>query len=280
METKMIRLLSKDKQVRIFMIDNTSLVSNLIEQQKINKVCQETLAKTFTISNLLCGLLEGNQRLSIQMVCSNSSESIRCEVDSSGNVNGYCSKALLESKPDTIAELIGGRGYIRITKGSETGSMYTGCVDMPYQNITEDFSNYFRKSEQLYTAFQCYYDCDKSQKVVRSRGFLIQLMPFAPEEHLTKWTGWIDEHKMMIEQLPLEQLIPKVFKAADIMAIQPIRLFCGCSREMFYGMINSLGEKELSDIISKKQTVEMNCGICGKSYSFPYNEVAGLIMGG
>lgn len=62
--------------------------------------------------------MKDGQRLSIQVNTSNILEYIRCDVESNGNVRGYVSDALksLKLKAGNIAELIGNRGFIRVTK--------------------------------------------------------------------------------------------------------------------------------------------------------------------
>ena len=75
-----------------------------------------------------------------------------------GNIRGYINDALLNAPLDNInnlsvEELIGDKGYIQVLKDLGMYSIFTGITDMPYGNIVDDFSYYFKQSEQTDSFF-------------------------------------------------------------------------------------------------------------------------------
>ncbi|QDY46611.1 hypothetical protein FK545_18510 [Planococcus glaciei] len=61
-----------------------------------------------------------------------------------------------------------------------------------------------------------------------------------------------------------------------LLAIAPVNFFCGCSKEMFYGMLYSLSEEEIKRSIERKEDIEAFCHICGKTYTFEQKEMQQL----
>jgi molecular chaperone Hsp33 len=88
MKATITKLITNDKQARIYILDNTDLIHELVSLENFNIISKEALSTTFTLSSLLCGLLKDKQRVSIQINTSTPSKYIRCDVDSYGNVRG------------------------------------------------------------------------------------------------------------------------------------------------------------------------------------------------
>lgn len=69
----------------------------------------------------------------------------------------------------------------------------------------------------------------------------------------------------------------ELFKDVQVIGYSPVQFYCGCSKEMFYGMLQSLSKDELIDAIEKKEVIEAACQICGRTYQFYSNEMEGLL---
>ncbi|BAE82937.1 33 kDa chaperonin [bioreactor metagenome] len=282
MKTTMMKLMTKDRQARIFLLDSTALIRELLKKQQLDPVTKEALATTLTMSGLLCGLMKDGQRLSIQVNTSNPLAYIRCDVEANGNVRGYVSDELEghRAKACNIAELIGNRGFIRVTKDIGMGSMFTSTVDMPYQTIVEDFSHFFRKSEQTETVFR-YYSCyNEESEILYSRGILFQPLPFAESELLARWSEWMDQndHKFRVPDLDAgERGLSDCLLDADLVGVEEMQLFCGCSKEMLVGLLYGLGQDELAEAMRQKQDLEIVCSGCGKKYVYNAKDIVSLL---
>ncbi|MDP4146910.1 MAG: Hsp33 family molecular chaperone HslO [Bacillota bacterium] len=53
----------------------------------------------------------------------------------------------------SVEELIGDKGYIQVLKDLGMHSIFTSVTDMPFGNIIDDFSYYFKQIEQIDTIF-------------------------------------------------------------------------------------------------------------------------------
>lgn len=278
MKATITKLITNDKQARIYILDNTDLIQELVSLENFNIISREALSTTFTLSSLLCGLLKDKQRVSIQINTSTSSKYIRCDVDSHGNVRGYASEDLIYNKENfnSIPELIGNKGIIKVTKDIGMGSLFTGIVDMPYKNIVDDFSNYFLKSDQVETAFRYYYK-EENSKTLYSRGILFQPLPFCNPDLLSNWLDYIDRNKCLFDNSYFNP--NTILPNTKVVGTQQIQLFCGCSREMFLGLLFSLGNEDLTKALNEKQNIETVCNICGKKYIYDENDISLLVNG-
>ncbi|MDR0269031.1 Hsp33 family molecular chaperone HslO [Paenibacillus sp.] len=282
MEATLAKMMTKDKQARIVFLDNTLMVRELIGERPIDPICAEALATSFTISSLLSGLLKDGQRLSISINTSEPSAYIHCDVNSDGDVRGYATEAFVnnENKKTKVSELIGDKGVIRVTKDIGMGSMYTSAVDMPYKNITDDFSHYFMQSEQVETFFRYELGTDHNDHILYSRGMLFQLFPFAEKELFEKWKQRIDDNKPRFNAESLqtdEKTLHALFPDADVMELGMVRLFCGCSKDVLIGLLFGLGLEELENAIVRNQEIEIACSTCGKSYAYDSRDLRVLI---
>lgn len=105
-------------------------------------------------------------------------------MDSTGNIRGYINEALLNEPFNNISdmsiqELIGDRGCIQVMKDLGMNSTFTGITDMPYGNIVDDFSYYFKQSEQTDSFFSINIVYNENAEIILSRGIMVQLLPGA-----------------------------------------------------------------------------------------------------
>ncbi|GAB2552587.1 hypothetical protein GCM10026983_20490 [Gracilibacillus alcaliphilus] len=144
MNSEIIKTLLFDKQVRLFLTDNTELVRSIVNTNTRQLIAKQALAKAVSGMSLLSASLKDNQRLSaIFMLRTNK---LFADTDAQGNVRGYISKRSSfhpEVTSSTIKEWIGNHASIRMIKGFEM-QQFTGITEMPYKNIDDDLSYYFR----------------------------------------------------------------------------------------------------------------------------------------
>jgi len=139
---------------------------------------------------------------------------------------------------------------------------FTGITDMPYGNIVDDLSYYFRQSEQTPTFFSLPIEMEESGNIIGSRGVMAQLLPGAP-------IGLIERIK--------DDLHCFHFDDMQVAGKEPVRLFCGCSKDMLAPMLRSLDKEELTACHAAGRSIETVCHICGKAYHFQPEEIAGII---
>lgn len=222
--------------------------------------------------------------MSLQITLSNPLHKIFAEAEANGNVRGYLNKELLRSsdtEEKSMQDLIGPSGMIRVIKGSEM-NQFTSITDMPNQHITDDIANYFVQSDQTPTYLYSDIQLDNEASLLSSHALYAQLLPGAPPQLLSEVKMIVKANPDIFSKLNAEEAsdseeaLTQLFGDAKIIGHSSSQFFCGCSKEMFYGMLYSLSEEEIKRSIERKEDIEAFCHICGKTYTFEQKEMQQL----
>lgn len=286
MKNYILKTLAYNKQVRIFFMENTDMIKEICNHENLIKPLKTALGKTVSIAALISGTLKGNQRVSIKINATNRNHKIFADVDSMGNIRGYINDALLNAPLDNInnlsvEEIIGDKGYIQVLKDLGMYSIFTGMTDMPYGNIVDDFSYYFKQSEQTNSFFFVNMVYNENNEITLCRGIMAQLLPGAPISLIDTIKEIIYENQSILSNLGerdnFKEIPYLLFRDIEIIEQYPIQFLCGCSKEVFYPMLYSLNKEELVDAYKNKRSIEIACNVCGKKYSFSPEEIKNLV---
>jgi len=286
MQNQIIKALIFDKQVRLYILDNTTLINEIISLNKQNhRILNTALGKIVSGISLLSATMKGEQRLSATFTVGNPGYRIYADADSHGNIRGYTGQnPLMVECPESISmeEFIGQKATIRMIKGTNM-NQFTGITDMPYQNIDDDLSHYFRQSEQVETLIETNLDFGNDNSISYSYGMFAQLLPGAPRHLLKEVKEKIDTNSKIfknlkdMEDIQIEQLLKNYFSDSQVIGQNQVQFSCGCSKEMFYGLLYSMERKDLLEYIHDNKSIESSCHICGRSYLFSPSEVKLLL---
>lgn len=285
MQSTLIKALICEEQIRLYFMDNTQLLRDTFAANKeLPESLKLMLGKTVSAMSLLSGTLKGNQRMSLQVTLNNPRHKIFAEAEANGNVRGYLNEELLrfsEIEETSMQDLIGPSGMIRVIKGSEM-NQFTSITDMPNQNITDDIANYLVQSDQTPTYLYSDIQLDNRASLLSSHALFAQLLPGALPHLLSEVKTIVKANTVIFSKLNVEETsdskeaLTQLFGNAKIIGHSSSQFFCGCSKEMFYGMLYSLNEEEIKRSIEKKEDFEAFCHICGKTYTFEQKEMQQL----
>jgi molecular chaperone Hsp33 len=285
MNNYILKTLAYNKQVRIFFMENTELIKEICNHKDISKSLKNALGETVSIATLMSGTLKGNQRISIKISASNRNYKIFADVDSMGNTRGYINDAFLNAPLAdigdlSIEELIGDKGCIQVMKDLGMHSIFTGITDMPYGNIVDDFSYYFKQSEQTNTIFSVNMVYNENNEITLCRGIMAQLLPGAPCCLIDNIKEIISENQWILSNFKESENFNEIpyllFRDIKVVEQCPVQFLCGCSKEAFYPMLYSLNKEELVDAYENGRSMEIACNVCGKKYSFSPQEIRNL----
>ena len=114
-------------------------------------------------------------------------------------------------------------------------------------------------------------------------GYLIQLLPGAGEDVITKVEGGIyaapSVTNLLKENSDPAVLLKTVLSDFDmeILSVDPIEYRCYCSRERTERALLSLGSKELEDILREQGKADLTCQFCDRIHSFSGEELRRMI---
>ena len=82
----------------------------------------------------------------------------------------------------------------------------------------------------------------------------------------------VDSVVTTVEEKEAEDLLKEYFGDIEFQTYYP-EYKCLCTREYVSGILISLGEKELRDIIEKEGSIKVDCQFCDKKYIFTEEDV-------
>ena len=158
-----------------------------------------------------------------------------------------------------------------------------GTIDLLGGEIAEDVAGYFVESEQIPTACALGVLVDRDQSVKAAGGYLIQLMPGAGEDVITKVEGGImaagPVSALLDKNDDPEQLLRDVMSDFDLKILEtcPVSYKCYCSRERVERALISLGRNELEQMLAEQGGCQLTCQFCDAVYDFSAEDLKGLL---
>ena len=119
----------------------------------------------------------------------------------------------------------------------------------------------------------------KDNTVKQAGGFIVQLMPFAEEDVISRLeqnlAGVHSVTSLLEEGRTPEELLQVILDGFDIEFNDktPFRFYCGCDKKRVEKALISIGKKELQEMIEEGKEIEVNCHFCNKNYTFSVDEL-------
>ena len=172
---------------------------------------------------------------------------------------------------------------MRIIKDMGLKEPYVAISDIDYSNLPNDISAFFYNSEQIPTVISLAVECTNDGKILCAGAFMVQLLPNADEDFITKLERKAEAIRPMNELMKggmsLERIINLLYDDMDteddslveeyeILEEKEIKYSCDCSAERFQKGIMTLGKDELKHIFEEEKEIEAQCQFCGKKYKF------------
>lgn len=221
--------------------------------------------------------------LTIQIQCQGPAQGLTVTADSAGHVKGFPRVPVVELPPNALGKLdVGGAlglGVMSVIKDMGLKEPYVGQIALQTGEIAEDLTYYFATSEQIPSAVGLGVLVDKDCTVRQAGGFIIQLMPFTPDEVVDALEKRISEipsvTQMLEEGLTPEQILERILGdfGLEFTDTIPAAFQCDCSKERVARAIATLSKKDLDDIIKDGEAIEVKCQFCNKAYHFDVDEL-------
>lgn len=285
-----VRALSAEGFVKAAAIRSTEMVRRGRQIHKTTPTATAALGRALTAVSLMGNMQKvENGSVTLQMKGGGPLGTILCVADAIGNVRGYVQHpgiSLLEKyqgKLD-VGAAVGTDGMLTVVRDLQMKEPYIGSVALVSGEIAEDVTAYFAQSEQTPTACALGVLIDRDQSVQVAGGYLIQLLPNAPEGVAERLEKGIQEAgavtAMLAQGLSPEQMLKTVCAGMDVEFLEttPVAYRCYCSRKRVKSALISLGEQELHEIVEKGETVQVGCQFCDTDYAFSPGEIQDLLQ--
>ena len=288
MNDYIIRATAANDQIRAFAAVTTEMVETAREHHNTSPVATAALGRLLTAGAMMGSMMKGEKDvLTLQIKAGGPLQGITVTADSQGNVKGYvgnpdvCIPANSKGKLDVAGAV--GPGFLTVIKDMGLKEPYSGQVMLQTCEIAEDLTYYFATSEQVPSAVGLGVLMNKNNTVRQAGGFIVQLMPFAEEDVISKLEQNVQKinsvTNLLEEGHTPESLLEKVLEGFDVQINEKMdtRFHCNCSKERVETALISIGRKELNEMIQEGKPIEMNCHFCNTNYNFTVEELKEIL---
>lgn len=289
MSTKdgIVRAMTYDGYVRISAVVTTEAVGEAQRRHGTYPVATAALGRVMSSALLLSWGLKGEGNMTLRVLGDGPLGGIIVTANAFGDVKGYVQEpqvdvALNEQGKLDVGGAIG-KGDLYVTKDIGLREAYTGSVALVSGEIGDDVAQYLLDSEQTPSLVAVGVLVNPDLSVAASGGIIIQAMPDAPEailEELAQKLEGVQPVSTLVHNGDgPKELIGHYLSGLSINYLEemPVQFNCQCGREKIGGLLKSLGQEELKDILAKEGQSEVICHFCNEVYLFERNELEGLL---
>ena len=290
MSDQLVRAISKDGFVKAAAVSTRELTERARQIHQTSPVATAALGRLLAAGSMMGSDLKGEgASVTLRIKGDGPLGTLLVVADNQGNVRGSVQnpQADLPIRADggklDVGGAVGHSGTLTVIKDLNMKEPYVGSVELLGGEIAEDLASYFVESEQIPTACGLGVLVDRDRSVLRAGGYLIQLLPGAPEgviDRLEKGimaagavTGLLKEND------DPESLLRRVMSGFELEILEktPVEYRCYCSRERMTAALVSLGRKQLTELAEDPKGIELTCQFCDSRQHFTPEEIRQLL---
>ena len=289
MKDYLVRGMTMDGFVKVVAIRSTELVRRGAQIHNTTPNATAAFGRALTAASMMGNMQKvDNGSMTMQIKGGGPIGTIVCVSDPVGNVRGYVYEPnvpLVEKFPGKldVGATVGTDGTLTIIRDLQMKEPYVGSVPLVSGEIGDDVTAYFAHSEQTPTAcaLGVLVDTDLSVKV--AGGYLIQLLPGAPDEVIDAVEDGIKRAgsvTTMLEQgMTPEDILGQVLGNLGVVFMETTEVSykCYCSRERVTSALISLGKEELAEIAQEGKSFPVSCQFCDTVYEFTPEDIRKLL---
>ena len=289
MSDYLVRGMTMDGFVKVVAIRSTQLVRRGAEIQGTTPNATAALGRALTAASMMGNMQKvENGSMTLQIRGGGPIGTITVVSDPEGNVRGCVAEPkvpLVEKFPGKldVGATVGTDGALTVIRDLQMKEPYIGQVPLVSGEIGDDVTAYFAQSEQTPTACALGVLIDTDQSVKVAGGYLLQLLPGAPEETIAALEKGIQRAgavtAMLEAGLTPEEILGQVCGDIGVVFMETTEVAykCYCSRERVTAALISLGREELAEIAQEGKTFPVECQFCDTVYQFTPENIRKLL---
>ena len=285
-----IRATAADGQIKMAVITARESVERARQVHRLSPTACAALGRTLCAASLLGqAMKEEDASLTIRVNGGGPIGSVVAVSDHLGNMRGYVENPGVELplRPDgklNVGGAVGRDGMFTVSRDIGLREPYIGSVELVSGEIAEDLTSYLLASEQVPSACALGVLVDTDRSIRAAGGFIVQLMPGADEEIISRLEDNIflmDQLTTVLDEDGTDALFAQVLKGFDwhLVGEYPVCYRCPCSRERVEQALTVIDRKDLDEIVAEGKDISVSCQFCDRVYSFTPQEIAALKPG-
>lgn len=289
MKDYLVRGMSIDGFVKVVAIRSTELVRRGAQIQGTTPNATAAFGRALTAASMMGNMQKvENGSMTLQIRGGGPVGTITVVSDPVGNVRGCVTEAkvpLVEKHPGKldVGATVGTDGTLTVIRDLQMKEPYVGQVPLVSGEIGDDITAYFAQSEQTPTACALGVLVDTDYSVKVAGGYMLQLLPGAPDEVIDTLEKGIQRAGAVTAMLDAgmtpEDILGQVCGDLGVVFMETTEVSykCYCSRDRVTAALISLGRKELAEIAEEGKTFPVECQFCDEVYKFTPEDIEELL---
>ena len=278
-----------DGFVKMVAIRSTELVRRGCEIQKTTPNATAAFGRCLTAASMMGNMQKvENGSMTLQIRGGGPIGTITVVSDAEGNVRGCVTEPnvpLVEKHPGKldVGATVGVDGTITVIRDLQMKEPYIGSAQLVSGEIGDDVTAYFVESEQTPTACALGVLVDTDCAVKVAGGYMVQLLPGAPDEVINVVEAGIKRAgavtKMLEKGMTPEEILTEVCGDLGVLFFEnePVSYKCYCNRHRVEAALISVGREELTEIMQEGKAFPVECQFCDEIYTFTPADIAELL---
>ncbi len=289
MNDYLVRGMTMDGFVKMVAIRSTELVRRGAQIQHTTPNATAAFGRCLTAASMMGNMQKvENGSMTLQIRGGGPIGTITVVSDSDGNVRGTVTEPnvpLVEKFPGKldVGATVGTDGTITVIRDLQMKEPYIGSTELVSGEIGDDVTAYFVQSEQTPTACALGVLVDRDCSVKVAGGYLVQLLPGAPDDVIDTVEAGIKRAgavtKMLEKGMTPEEILTEVCGDLGVLFFEnePVSYKCYCNRHRVEAALISIGREELAAIRNEGKTFPVECQFCDTVYSFTPADIDDLL---
>ena len=289
MKDYLVRGMTMDGFVKVVAIRSTEIVRRGAQIQGTTPNATAAFGRALTAASMMGNMQKvDNGSMTLQIRGGGPIGTITVVSDPEGNVRGCVTEPhvpLVEKFPGKldVGATVGTDGTLTVIRDLQMKEPYVGSTALVSGEIGDDVTAYFVRSEQTPTACALGVLVDRDLSVKVAGGYLVQLLPGAPDEVIDALENGIQRAgavTTMLEQgMTPEDILGQVCGELGVVFMETteVEYKCYCSRDRVTAALISLGREELQEIRNEGKAFPVECQFCDTIYQFTPEEIDELL---
>ena len=284
---KIIKTIAESGHFRAFVLDSTETVRTA--QEKHDSMASSTVAlgRAFIANQILAANEKGDTKITLKILAEGATGAIISVANNKGQVKGYIQNPDLDYKKTATGEVIVGplvgQGQFLVITDYGIGHPYHSTTPLISGEIGEDLAYYLTESQQTPSAVGLNVLLDQEDKVQVAGGFMVQVLPGASEEEISRLEKRIQAMPAISSLLAsdghMEALLSAIYgeEPYKILSEEALSFYCDCSEERFLDALAGLPVSDLEEMMAEDQGCDITCQFCRRHYHFTAEQLEELI---
>ena len=278
------RAVGGDEFIKISVIEGRDVVETARQIHDLSPTACAALGRTLCAVSMMGDMIkEENGSVPARIEGGGPIGCVVAVSDSGGNVRGYvdhpgCELPLRADGKLDVGGAVGRDGLLVVSRDIGLKEPYTGSTRLVSGEIGDDFTRYYAESEQVPAAVGLGVLVDTDRTIKAAGGFIVQLMPGAPDGLIGKLEDnifYMDALTTILAEDGPEAVLAQVMKGLDVHLVEQhaVAWRCPCSRARVAAALESIGAAALNEMAEDGRGADVDCQFCGKQYAFSSDEL-------